>query len=115
MSTRTITTSNGSLYELVNHSWRNSKSWGHETNLFINGVETLKNRATYINRTWEAYQYQSSMKNSIHRVRDSKLVAYIDNRKVDEGIKRLASATREQWTEEFISNHSDLQEVLDKL
>tara|TARA_R110002153_G_scaffold116116_3_gene259708 strand:- start:691 stop:858 length:168 start_codon:yes stop_codon:yes gene_type:complete len=55
------------------------------------------------------------MKNSIHRVRDSKLVAYIDNRKVDEGIKRLASATREQWTEEFISNHSDLQEVLDKL
>ena len=115
MSTTTITTSTGSKYELVNHSWSKSRSWGHETNLFINGVETLKNRVTYIKRTWEVYQYQSSMRNLIHRLLDSQLSAYIDNRKLSEGIKRLSAYTREQWDKEFKEHNPELQEVLSNL
>ena len=113
--TRTVTTSNGTTYELINNSWSTSRSWGHETNLFIDGKHSGKNRATYLNRTWESYQYRSCMTNLIDRLQDEQIDAYIDNKKKWEGIKRLSKDKRAEWTQQFKDEFPYLQEVLDKL
>jgi len=115
MSTRTVVTEDGTEYKFENWSWTKSHSWGHETHLYINGGFAGKNRCRYINRTREAYQYQSCMRSLIYNLQDGTIADYIAERKVKEGIKRLSKVLREQWTEGFKRDNPNPDEVLDKL
>lgn len=40
-------------------------SWGHKAYLYINGEQVGYKKATYYNRTWESYQFQSVMESVV--------------------------------------------------
>lgn len=57
---------NGVKFTLVCESWHTHNSWGHKVSLYRNEfffVGSAKIR--YYNRTWERYQYQSTIKSVI--------------------------------------------------
>lgn len=60
---------NGVKFTFVCESWHTRGSWGHKVSLYQNDsffVGSAKIR--YYNRTWEKYQYQSTIKSVIFNV-----------------------------------------------
>lgn len=47
------------------YSWSTRYSWGHTADLFVDGKRKITRKCRYLNRTWEAYQYQTVMKCAI--------------------------------------------------
>lgn len=68
---------NGVKFTLVCESWQTKTAWGHKVSLYRNYsflVGSAKIR--YYNRTWEKYQYQSTIKSVIYNaIQDIKAVA----------------------------------------
>jgi hypothetical protein len=59
-------TINGKNYSIVNQVKETRNGFKHESSLIINGmIETLSVKINYINRTWERFQFESSMKKLI--------------------------------------------------
>ena len=107
-------TINNNEYSFVNESWGTRRSWGHKSYLYKNGQLISEAKATYINRTWEAYQYQSCMRSAVCKLLYKQINEMIEQMKAVSGIKRLNKDLREQWTSEF-KNESDLVKLLNKL
>lgn len=53
---------NGKVYEFVNETKDTRHGFAHVSTLLIDNYETMKHRCNYLNRTWESYRYQTSMK-----------------------------------------------------
>lgn len=53
---------NGKVYEFVNETKDTRHGFAHVSTLFIDNYEEMKHRCDYLNRTWESYRYQTSMK-----------------------------------------------------
>ncbi len=86
---------NGNEYTFINESFSNSRNWGHKTKLFKNNDLVAENKAIYLNRTWEAYQYQSSMKSCVYNLIDAEIVkSKLNYKKVNE-IKRMTKKHQE--------------------
>lgn len=111
---RTVTTKAGNVYEFINESWSTSRSWGHKSRLYLNDRYIDDNKVTYLNRTWESYQYQSCMKDLIYKRIKIMLEDFIDTYKLDLGIKRLPNGKRAELEVEF-EQQSELYEVLKAL
>lgn len=72
---------NGVKFTFVCESWETRNSWGHKVALYKNDtllIGTAKVR--YDNRTWERYQYQSTIKsvifNAIEEIKAAAKVAF---------------------------------------
>lgn len=53
---------NGVKFTLVCESWSTRTSWGHEVTLYKNDYAKIgRAKIRYYNRTWESYQYQSTI------------------------------------------------------
>lgn len=114
MNTREFKT-NGHKFKFINASFSNSRSWGHISELYINDTFITKSKATYLNRTWEEYQYQSVMKSAIYDYISDKLDLFIDRHKEDNNIKRLSSVKREELVKEFKKSNKYLYSAIKKL
>ena len=68
MEIKRVNGKKGNKIELVNESWSTSRSWGHKTNVIINGYDYGKYKVRYYNRTWESYAFQSCMRGAIAKV-----------------------------------------------
>jgi hypothetical protein len=112
---KAITTSKGNVYEFINESWSTSRSWGHKTRLYINNNYVDDNKVSYLNRTWESYQYQSCMQDLIDKRIKNTLTDAINDYKALHNIKRLNKELRGRVEVKFKEDNSELYEVLDKL
>lgn len=57
---------NGVKFTLVCETWNTRNSWWHEVTLYKNDTFKVgRAKIRYYNRTWESYQYQSTIKNVI--------------------------------------------------
>lgn len=57
---------NGVKFTFVCESWRTRNSWEHEVTLYKNDTFKVgRAKIRYYNRTWERYQYQSTIKSVI--------------------------------------------------
>ena len=56
--------------EIEAETYETRYSWGHKAWLYLNGEEIGYKKATYYNRTWESYEFQSVMQSLVS---DSKL------------------------------------------
>ena len=77
-------------FTFVCRSWSTSRSWGHEVELYENGNKLDKARITYINRTWESYQYQSCMRKVVSQVINRVKTRICDDYKAENNVKRLS-------------------------
>lgn len=61
-TTKTINYKNHEyLFSFVNESKNTRNGFSHNTHLFLNDHYLESGKINYINRTWESYQYQTSM------------------------------------------------------
>ena len=50
--------------------WKKTRNgFKHEATLFLDGRESDRAKCCYLNRTWESYEYQSVMKELIHKTK----------------------------------------------
>lgn len=88
---------NGRKYHLVAKSWRNSRGWGHECDLYIDGDLYNTVRIRYYNRTWEAYPYQSVMIKCLESYRNELLDRQDDRFREKFNVKRMTKKLRESY------------------
>ena len=90
-----FTTTDGAKFEIVCDSWSTRNAWGHSCKVYAGDAYAPSGRAKvrYYNRTWEAYQYQSVMKQAVHEMMGQRRAQLVDVWKIDNGRKR---ATKDQ-------------------
>lgn len=92
-------TINDNEYTFVNDSFSTSNSWGHITHLFRNGQEIGNYRIRYYNRTWEAYEYQTCMKECLDTTIKQYIQNFIDGYKKKNNIKKFKSGQKTEVIE----------------
>lgn len=72
------------------NSWRKNRSgFVHETQLFKGSQKIAFNKSQYYNRTWESYEYQSSMRQAVYCALDEQKSFLVDEYKRSTGKKKL--------------------------
>lgn len=66
--------------------------FSHTSILYHNGERLASAKCHYLNRTWESYEYQTSMKDAV----DNAIENAVFNEKQSRGIKRLTKQKREE-------------------
>lgn len=96
-------------YEIVNNSRGNRSGFVHESTIFLHGVEIITNKVQYYNRTWECFEFQSSMSGAIYKLLDMATDRITKQFKQQNNIKRLTEKTRTQL-EDLIQNDEAYKE-----
>ena len=115
MEIRRVNGKKGNKIELVNESWSTSRSWGHKTNVIINGCDYGKYKVRYYNRTWESYAFQSCMRGAIAKVMRYNITRYLENYKYTNNITRFKKGQREKLIAEYKESNDlmlDLEQTL---
>jgi endonuclease III len=93
--------------EFINEYKKTRSGFAHITKLFNEGVLLVEVKCNYLNRTWESYTFESSMKQAVHVAIENEISA----KKTEKGIKRLTKKLKET-----IETESNLiQQLKDKL
>lgn len=83
------------------NEWKSRRNgFKHVSTLLINGVEVLTDTATYINRTWESYQFQTAMRGVIYTLLEELKSTIISAYKEEHGVTRVSANLRKQIFEE---------------
>ena len=115
MEIRRVNGKKGNKIELVNESWSTSNSWGHKTNVIINGYDYGTYKVRYCNRTWESYTFQSCMRGAIAKVMRYNITRYLENYKYTNNITRFKKGQRGELITEYKENNDlmlDLEQTL---
>ena len=115
MEIRRVNGKKGNKIELVNESWSTSRSWGHKTNVIINGFDYGEYKVRYYNRTWENYTFQSCMTGAIAKVMRYDITRYLENYKYTNNITRFKKGQREKLIAEYKESNDlmlDLEQTI---
>lgn len=98
-------------YEFINEFGGTRNGFYHKTVLLDkNGFKIAEYRINYINRTWEAYTFQSVMKNCVYTLIENRFDNFLKLAKQKHGIKRLSKEKKLQAREVF-ENLSQIKEL----
>ena len=89
--------------EFLNNYGATRNGFYHKSKLYLNGELLSEARASYLNRTWESYRYQSVMKQAVRNAIENEISAEKSKRQ----IKRLTKSLRET-----IETESELIQLL---
>jgi hypothetical protein len=92
--------------EFINKSVGTKNGFAHISQLFNDGELLAEVKLNYLNRTWEAYQFQSSMQQAVHMAIEAEVL----REKSLRGISSLTKAKREE-----IINESKLIQQLKEI
>lgn len=105
---------NGHNYLIHSRSVNSRTGFAHVSTLVRDGNEIETKRVNYYNRTWESYQYQTSMRLVVEAAMRREVDSLIAHYKRESGIKRLSAAKKEE-----LSNSTtlmlDLKELMTKI
>lgn len=94
-------------YQFVNESAWNRVGFYHKSTLLLNGVEIANTKLQYYNRTWECYQFQTSMRSCINDYVEKKLKDFKERYKAKHNITRLTQNKKNSMLQEFY----DIEEI----
>ena len=89
--------------EFINNYGSTRSGFFHKSKLYYNSELLSEARASYLNRTWESYPYQSVMKQAVRNAIDNEIA----EEKTKRQIKRLTKSLKEQ-----IETESELIQLL---
>ena len=89
--------------EFTNSSRSTRNGFAHDTKMYINDRLEMKATCHYINRTWEAYRFQSVMQSAIYLRIEVEKQRLIDEYKSTHNKKRLSKEIKDSLTNEFIN------------
>lgn len=101
--------------EFENRGFETRYSWGHISELIINNEVKARNKATYLNRTWESYRFQSVMRQVLWDYISSLEKGFILEHKRDKGISRLSKDKKEALSLEFKDKNKDLFNIYNQI
>jgi len=106
---------NGHEYLIHSRTVNSRTGFAHVSTLIrIGGGELETKRVNYYNRTWESYQYQTSMRLVVEAAMKRELGSLIDHYKRESGLRRLSAAKKEE-----LSNSTtlmlDLKELMKQI
>lgn len=89
---------NGVKFTLVCESWSTRDSWGHKVTLYKNDTVKIGSyKVRYYNKTWEAYQYQSTIKGIIYNAIEAIKTALKDTFKNVRGYKIITAKRAKEF------------------
>lgn len=117
MELKKVITKNGKEYIIVNEFINTRNGFAHKSTLTKNGYEIESHRVNYLNRTWECYRYETSMRGLINKIMESEQVCYITQYKNNNGILRLKKGQKEQIIKEWQKGAyiQDLMEIKERI
>ena len=105
---------NGHEYLIHSRTANSRTGFAHISTLVRDGNEIETKRVNYYNRTWESYQYQTSMRLVVEAAMKRELDSLIDHYKRESGLRRLSAAKKEE-----LSNSTtlmlDLKELMKQI
>ena len=107
-------TINGNVYVFHNEMPYCRDGFTHKSTLLRNGNVISEARAHYINRTWEVYQFQTSMRSAVQQEIDLQLRELIDHYKRENGKSRVSQAKKDELAAST-PLMSELKELYDSL
>lgn len=114
---RKVTTKSGNEYEFFNEAGDTRYGFYHKSKLFINGCLVDTNKCNYLNRTWESYRFQTSMRGCIYNLQNERREYLLDEFKGIRGYKKLTAKRAEEF--EMIlkadEKYNELEEVYEAL
>lgn len=104
-------------YAFINETWSRSGAWGHRSVLMINGTPMKEHKVRYYNRTWECYDYQTCMRQTVMELINEKQDSYIYDYKLSNSISRFKKGEKDKVIELFNDEKStkELMEVYSSL
>lgn len=115
MEIKRVNGKKGNKIELVNESWSTSRSWGHKTNVIVNGYDYGEYKVRYYNRTWENYAFQTCMLDAVRKIIEDNITRYLENYKYTNNITRFKKGQREELIAKYKENNDlmlDLEQTL---
>jgi len=108
----TMTTRNEGKFTFVNTSGNTRNGFYHESTLLINGVQLSKARCNYLNRTWESYQFQSSMMQAVENAIANEVEDLISDYKREHNVTRLSTKIKDSLTSKRVDELNELLKTL---
>jgi hypothetical protein len=105
---------NGHNYMIHSRVASSHTGFAHVSTLIRDGREIATKRVNYYNRTWESYQYQTSMRLVVEHVMRKEHEQLITLYKCANGLKRLSAAKKEELSNSTILM-LDLKELMTKI
>lgn len=88
-------TVNGKVFSFDNMATYPREGFNHFSTLCINGIEVAKAKVHYINRTWEAYQFQTTMGAAVRTLQGQMIDSAIHRYQHTNGITRFKRGQRQ--------------------
>ena len=89
----------GRHIEFVNESRSTRSGFKHETTMFVNGCERGTNTVHYLNRTWEAYRYQTVMRGCVNNLIEIRIENLKSDFKFKNGYSKMTAKRNEEFNE----------------
>lgn len=94
----------GREVEFANQFRGTRSGFAHDTTMFVDGHRVAEATCHYINRTWEAYEYQTVMVNAVY-YRIEELRQYAKDRFMKaKGYKKLTANRKAEFEEVYKQN-----------
>lgn len=98
-------------FSFVNESKGNRSGFYHRSVLLENGCHLWEEKTQYYNRTWESYQFQSSMRNCLYSLIESEKKDVLDSFRSQSGKTRLKQSEKD----ELISGSERIKQLTELL
>lgn len=122
MKKTVIMLEDGSEAVFLNESRNTRSGFAHDCDLHItfsdgSRPERIYSYAYYLNRTWEAYPFQSVMRSAVYELAKSRKNDLLESFKKERGYKRLTAKRSAEFTESIKDDYkiSVYRELLDRL
>lgn len=86
----------GTNFKFVCESYSNSRAWGHRVVLFENGYEMADVKIRYYNRTWECYDFQTTMLKAVRTLEEWRESRIVENYKYRNNVSKLPRGKKEE-------------------
>lgn len=88
----------------INNSRNTRSGFAHDSELFINDCFICKNSVHYLNRTWECYRYQSSMRGCVYNALEELKASLKEEYKAQNGVKRMTEKHQKRFNDMLCYN-----------
>ena len=83
--------------------------FAHDATIIIDGRRARKHTSYYLNRTWEAFRYQSACLGCVYDLIDERVYDLKEDYRHANGISRICGSKRKQEVEDIISSDENIK------
>lgn len=93
-------------YEFINQAGSRRGGFYHLSTLLYRGRDIAEHKSFYINRTWECYEFQTSMMATIYELKENLARTLLEVFKDKNDIKRMTPKYKAEFEKELENNEN---------